>query len=55
MSTQEPQEPGTLDWPMPEQPPAEPGTMPDEEPGTAPEPGTMPDELQPSQPGEERL
>jgi hypothetical protein len=41
MSTQEP---GTPDRPMPEHPPAEPGTMPEQEPGTAPEPSTMPEE-----------
>jgi DNA-binding transcriptional MocR family regulator len=40
------QEPGTTpDRPTPEEPmPAEPGTMPDEEPKTAPEPPTMPEE-----------
>jgi hypothetical protein len=54
MSTQEL---GTPDRPTPEEPPAEPGTMPDQEPGTAPEPPTMPEEpdrdpSEPSQPEE---
>jgi hypothetical protein len=34
----------TPDRPMPDEPPAEPGTMPEQEPGTAPEPPTMPEE-----------
>jgi hypothetical protein len=40
------QEPGTTpDRPTPEEPmPGEPGTMPDEAPGTAAEPLTMPEE-----------
>jgi hypothetical protein len=40
------QEPGTTpDRPAPEEPmPAEPGTMPEHEPETAPEPSTMPEE-----------
>jgi hypothetical protein len=42
MSTQEPAT--TPDRPVPDEPPAEPGTMPEQEPGTAPEPPTMPEE-----------
>jgi hypothetical protein len=51
MSTQETAE---LGQPSPEQPPTEPGTMPEEEPATAPEPETMPDEpgREPSEPSQ---
>jgi hypothetical protein len=51
MSTQEP---GTSDQPTREEPPAEPGTMPEQEPATAPEPGTMPEEpgREPSEPSQ---
>ena len=44
------QEPGTTpERPTPEEPmPAEPGTMPEQEPETAPEPSTMPEDLTPT-------
>jgi hypothetical protein len=42
VSTQEPNT--TPDRPTPEEPPAEPGAMPDREPGTMPEPPTMPED-----------
>ena len=38
-------DPGTTpERPTPEEPPAEPGTMPEQEPETAPEPPTMPED-----------
>jgi hypothetical protein len=53
MSTQEPPTP---ERPSPEEMPAEPGTIPEQEPETAPEPGTMPEEPSesPSQPESNR-
>jgi hypothetical protein len=51
------QEPGTTpDRPTPEEPPAEPGTMPEHEPGIAPEPPTMPEEpdRDPSEPAQSK-
>jgi len=50
------QEPGTIpDRPAPEEPmPAEPGTMPEQVPGTAPEPPTMPEDPDVGDPGSPR-
>jgi hypothetical protein len=47
------QEPGTTpDRPTPEEPmPTEPGTMPEQEPETAPEPPTMPEDPDVGDPG----